>query len=51
MGIVITPVMTLLDNGFSNPLDQTKWTYTLWQELNNPSFYGRTQQRQELPGV
>jgi len=51
MGIVITEVMTLLDNGFSSPLEPTKWTYTLWQRDDNPSFYGRTQQRQELPLV
>lgn len=33
----------------SGYVDNTKWYYPLWQAENNPSFHGRTQQRQELP--
>jgi hypothetical protein len=39
---------TLLSDTFSGPLNKSTWDYNHWQANNNPSFYGRTQQRQEL---
>lgn len=40
---------TLFSDTFNGPLKATSWDYNHWQANNNPSFYGRTQQRQELP--
>ena len=42
---------TLFYDDFSNPLNSTQWDYNHWQAENNPSYYGRTQQRQSLPEV
>ncbi|MGV6872381.1 family 16 glycosylhydrolase [Pseudochelatococcus sp. B33] len=33
----------------SGPIDSAVWHYPVWSEHNNPSFLGRTQQRQFLP--
>ena len=41
----------LFCDDFSNPLSSTVWDYNHWQATNNPSYYGRTQQRQSLPEV
>ncbi|MBV5304695.1 MAG: Ig-like domain-containing protein, partial [Chlorobium sp.] len=41
----------LFCDDFSNPLSSTVWDYNHWQPTNNPSYYGRTQQRQSLPEV
>ncbi len=42
---------TLFTDDFTTPLNPADWDYNHWKAVNNPSFYGRTQQRQELPGV
>jgi hypothetical protein len=42
---------TLFFDDFSAPLDPSIWDYNLFSSVNNPSFYGRTQQRQTLPSV
>jgi hypothetical protein len=40
------------DNFSTNgPLDSSKWDYNHYSSNNNPSFYGRTQQRQYLPSA
>jgi len=47
----IIEVQTLFTDEFNSALNPADWDYNHWQANNNPSFYGRTQQRQELPGV
>ena len=42
--------MLFFDN-FSAPLNPNNWDYNHFSPVNNPSFYGRTQQRQSLPSV
>jgi beta-glucanase (GH16 family) len=42
---------TLFFDDFSAPLDPNIWDYNHFSAVNNPSFYGRTQQRQTLPSV
>lgn len=40
------------DNFSTNgPISSAKWDYNHYSPNNNPSFYGRTQQRQELPSA
>lgn len=51
MPIQIYEVMNLFKDDFNISLNPTTWDYSHWQEVNNPSFYGRTQQRQSLPTV
>jgi uncharacterized delta-60 repeat protein len=41
----------LFSDEFNSQLNAASWDYNHWQEVNNPSFYGRTQQRDELPDV
>ncbi len=40
---------TLFSDTFNGPLSPGNWDYNHWQPDNNPSYYGRTQQRQNLP--
>lgn len=42
---------TLFFDDFSAPLNPNIWDYNHFSSANNPSFYGRTQQRQTLPSV
>ena len=42
---------TLFTDDFNTSLNPASWDYNHWKAIDNPSFYGRTQQRQELPGV
>jgi len=49
MGDQIGTTKTLFSDTFDGPLSTAKWDYNHWQANNNPSFYGRTQQRQGLP--
>ena len=49
MGDEIGAVKTLFSDDFSGPLSKAKWDYNHWKPTDNPSFYGRTQQRQSLP--
>ncbi|MFZ4525478.1 MAG: Ig-like domain-containing protein [Chlorobium sp.] len=51
MPIQIYEVMNLFTDDFSSSLNPAAWDYSHWQQVNNPSFYGRTQQRQSLPAV
>ena len=41
----------LFRDDFSGKLSPDFWDYNHWTENNNASFYGRTQQRQELPST
>ncbi len=41
----------LLDDTFSASLSPQIWDYNHFSQVNNPSFYGRTQMRQNLPSV
>ncbi len=51
----IVEVGTLFADEFNSPLNPDVWDYNRWVDDSNgalnPSFYGRTQQRQELPEV
>ncbi len=51
----IVEIETLFADDFSSSLNPANWDYNHWVDDStgafNPSFYGRTQQRQELPGV
>ncbi len=47
----ITTISTLLSDNFDAPLNSAYWDYNHWQLYANPSYYGRTQQRQSLPLV
>jgi len=49
--VTIDNSTTIFCDDFSNPLSSTLWDYNHWQAVNNPSYYGRTQQRQSLPEV
>jgi hypothetical protein len=42
-------IQTLFFDNFCAPLNPNNWDYNHFSEFNNPSFYGRTQQRQSLP--
>jgi beta-glucanase (GH16 family) len=44
-------IATLFFDDFSASLDPNVWDYNHFSSVNNPSFYGRTQQRQTLPSV
>lgn len=33
------------------PIDEARWNFNVWTQDDNKSFYGRTQQRQELPSA
>jgi beta-glucanase (GH16 family) len=44
-------IQTLFVDDFSAPLSPNDWDYNHFSPVNNPSFYGRTQQRQNLPPV
>jgi hypothetical protein len=44
-------IQTLFADDFSAPLSPNDWDYNHFSPVNNPSFYGRTQQRQNLPPV
>jgi hypothetical protein len=44
-------IQTLFFDDFSAPLSTNNWDYNHFSSVNNPSFYGRTQQRQSLPTV
>jgi hypothetical protein len=39
------------DFSTNGPISAAKWDYNHWSSTNNSSFYGRTQQRQELPSA
>ncbi len=41
----------LFRDDFSGKLSPDFWDYNHWTQNNNASFYGRTQQRQELPST
>ena len=51
MPYTIYEVMSLLKDDFNGSLNPATWDYNHWSAVNNPSFYGRTQQRQSLPAV
>ena len=47
MGKAIGNTKTIFSDNFNGPLKASDWDYNQWK--NGGSFYGRTQQRQELP--
>ncbi len=47
----IVETATLFADDFDSPLNSANWDYSHWKAVNDPSFYGRTQQRQQLPDV
>ncbi len=47
----IVETETLFSDEFNSQLNAASWDYNHWQPVNNPSFYGRTQQRQSLSVV
>ncbi len=47
MSKAIGNTKTIFSDNFNGPLKQSDWDYNQWK--NGGSFYGRTQQRQELP--
>lgn len=50
MSTTLTSTGTLFIDEFSNngPIDASRWNYNVWKP-DGSSYYGRTQQRQELP--
>lgn len=44
-----TSILFQDDFATNGPLDATKWDFNHWSAVNNPSFLGLTQMRQELP--
>ncbi|MFZ4525880.1 MAG: Ig-like domain-containing protein [Chlorobium sp.] len=51
----VVEVKSLFTDDFNTALNAEKWDYNHWVDVStgalDPSFYGRTQQRQELPNV
>src|SRR5690348_1597655 len=47
----VRDLQTFLFDDFvgTGPINGSTWDYNHFSPVNNPSFYGRTQQRQELP--